>query len=151
MTALAGEDNFKFMHSERIGALRIGMPRKDVLHVLAGTPVSGPIELWEADGNYYQLLDFQSLGVKIYLVSPSKSGAQIIASIRITSPCTLATKRGIHLGSSEQDVIKLYKSQQNKEDSELGTSFVAGSVYGGLIFQFSKGKVSQIFLGPASE
>jgi len=39
----------------------------------------------------------------------------------------------------------------NREDSARTGSFVAGSIYGGIIFDFQKGKVSQIFLGAAAE
>ena len=34
---------------------------------------------------------------------------------------------------------------------EYAGQFVAGSIYGGIIFNFAKGKVSRIFLGAAAE
>lgn len=151
LPALAGKDDFRFMQTESIGALRIGLSRNHVLRTVGSNPTAGPIELWDADGNYHQQLKFPAQGIKVYLVSHSQSAAQSVESICVTAPCTLATKRGIRIGSSERDVVNSYKSHQNKEESEPGFTFVAGTTYGGLIFQFKDGRVSQIFLGPASE
>jgi hypothetical protein len=47
--------------------------------------------------------------------------------------------------------MKAYKRDYNKEESTPGSSFVAGSTYGGISFEIKNGKVSQIFLGAASE
>ena len=72
-------------------------------------------------------------------------------SITLAAPCTLATKRGIRIGSTEQEVKKAYKKDWNKEDSTSSGRFVAGSIYGGIVFEFQNGKVSRIFLGAAAE
>ena len=74
-----------------------------------------------------------------------------IESITVVSPSDLSTKSGIRIGSTEQEVMKAYASHWNKEDSSPSKTFVAGSVYGGLIFDFKAGKVSRIFLGAAAE
>ena len=47
--------------------------------------------------------------------------------------------------------MKAYKRDRNEEESTPGSSFIAGSIYGGVIFQIENGKVSQIFLGAAGE
>lgn len=75
----------------------------------------------------------------------------MIESITLTSPCTLATKQGIRIGSTEQEVRKAYRKDWNREDSASSENFVAGSIYGGIIFQFQDGKVTRIFLGAAAE
>ena len=59
--------------------------------------------------------------------------------------------RGIHIGSTIVEVTTAYGKVENKEESESGKTFVAGSIYGGVIFTFTDGKVSQIFLGAAAE
>jgi len=147
----AGRDEFQLMNTEQIGALKIGLSRSQALKHLDAAPKAGALKQWAADGNYHQELNFPKLGVSLYLVSREKNSPQTVESITVTAPCTLATKLGIHLGSSEQDVTKAYKNHWNKEDSTAGSIFVAGSTFGGLSFQFKKGKVSRIFLGAASE
>lgn len=65
--------------------------------------------------------------------------------------CKLATTRGIKIGSTEAEVRKAYQDVENKEESEAGKSFVAGSIYGGVIFTLEKGRVVEIFMGAAAE
>jgi hypothetical protein len=85
------------------------------------------------------------------MVSEKRSGTKSVESISLTAPCTMATKRGIRIGSTEQTVRKAYKKDWNREDSICAGEFVGGSIYGGIIFQFKDGKVSRIFLGAAAE
>jgi hypothetical protein len=47
-------------------------------------------------------------------------------------------------------VRKAYAAFADGESSSEG-SFVVGSIYGGIIFSFEKGKVSGIFFGAAAE
>ena len=47
--------------------------------------------------------------------------------------------------------MKAYKPYWNREESEFFGNFVAGSIYGGLVFYFQNDKVSKIFLGLAAE
>ncbi len=46
---------------------------------------------------------------------------------------------------------KAYASHADKENPPTAEQFVAGSIYGGIIFHFEKGKVSRIFFGAAAE
>src|SRR4051812_47329402 len=85
------------------------------------------------------------------MASDAKNGAKTVATITATAPCALETARGIRIGSSIAEVTKAYKKVQDKEQSVAGKSFVAGSIYGGVIFSFKDGKVSQIFIGAAAE
>jgi hypothetical protein len=85
------------------------------------------------------------------MVSEKRGGKKAIESITLTAPCTLATKRGIRIGSPEKEARKAYKKDWNREDNALSGSFVAGSIYGGIVFQLQNGKVSRIFLGASAE
>ena len=71
--------------------------------------------------------------------------------ITAVAPSKLATARGITIGSTEDAVKKAYGSVRDKENSEAGKTFVAGSIYGGVIFRFEGGKVSEIFIGASAE
>jgi len=136
---------------ERIGGLRIGLHESDLKKFIDCDLKRGPETLWGADGAYHKTWQSPVCGLKLGMVSEKRGGKKSIESITLTAPCTLATKRGIRIGSTEQEVRKAYKKDWNKEDSRQSESFVAGSIYGGIIFQFRNGKVSQIFLGAAAE
>lgn len=83
--------------------------------------------------------------------SAQKGGSKSVDGITVTSPSVLKTKRGIQIGSTEKAVTKAYGRDKNTEDSVPKETFVAGSLYGGLIFNFKNNRVTEIFLGASAE
>jgi hypothetical protein len=148
-TAVAA-DEFSLLKEEKIGHLKINLPEKEVKTVISCKEKRGADELWDADGAYHQEWAYDDCGITLDMISDKKRGAKKIASITLFAPSTLNTLRGIRMGSSMQEVIKAYKPYWNKEASDAN-QFVAGSIYGGLIFTIEKKKVSRIFLGAAAE
>ncbi|TRX02951.1 hypothetical protein [Candidatus Methylobacter oryzae] len=144
-------DEFALLESERIGSLRIGLSDTEVKKIIRCPLKQGAEQFWAADGVYHQEWRFTGCGITVGMVSEKKNSAQSISYISINRPNTLKTLRGIGIGSPEEEVIKSYRTDWNREESQVSKSFVAGSLYGGLIFGFNKGKVSSIFLGAAAE
>jgi len=144
-------DDFRVMKNEALGELKLDMPAAQLKSLMAGGPAMGVKKLWEADGRFHQTWKYASLGVEIDMASDDRKVAQYIAGITVRSPSALGSRRGIHIGSRESDVVKAYKSDLNKEESQPGQSLVAGSLYGGIVFTIEKGTVATIFLGAAAE
>jgi hypothetical protein len=94
---------------------------------------------------------FPKQGLTLAMSSEKKGGAKTILSITAEVPCELVTSRGIKIGSTWATLAKAYRDVQNKEEGEAGKLFVAGSVYGGVMFHLEAGKVTQIFIGAAAE
>jgi hypothetical protein len=137
---------------ERIGELRLGLMENDVPANIPCKPQKGKELFQAATGEYVQTWKYPECGIALEMSSERKRGAKVVASITLTSPGKLATGRGIHLGSTEAEVIKVYGRYRDQEGSgEKGKKFVAGSVYDGMIFDFQNGKVVRIFLGAAAE
>jgi hypothetical protein len=145
------EDEFSLLREEQIGALRIDLPEQEVKKTIHCALKRGPEKLWGADGAYHQTWKYAGCGITLGMVSEKKGAPKSIESITLVSPSNLSTKRVIRIGSTEQEVMDAYKPYWNKEDSKSFNIFVAGSVYGGLMFNFQNGKVSRIFLGAAAE
>ena len=143
--------NSDILAEERIGSLRVGLPETDLKKFIACDLKRSSETLWAADGVYHQTWQCPACGLKLGMVSEKRGGMKSIESITLMNPCKLATKRGILIGSTEQEVRKAYKTDWNREESTRSGSFVAGSIYGGMIFQFQNGKVSRIFLGAEAE
>jgi hypothetical protein len=141
----------RLMKEERIGDLRIDLPEKDVKKMVPCTLKRGPDQLWGADGLFHQEWVYADCGITLDMSSKKRGAPKSVASLTAIDPSTLNTKRGIHVGSTEQEVMKAYKPFWNKEESEQHVTFQAGSIYGGMIFNFKNGKVSQIFLGAGAE
>jgi hypothetical protein len=144
------KDEFSLLKNERIGNLRIGLSAAKVKQTIDCQPKREPEQFWGADGAYHQKWKYANCGITLGMVSAQKGATKSIESITIFHPSRLSTKRGIRIGSTETAVMQAYQAEGDLASSKSGT-FVAGSVYGGIIFQFQNGKVSRIFLGAAAE
>jgi hypothetical protein len=142
--------DFYILHNERIGDFRIGLSAAEFQGDIVCPLKRGPEQLWGADGAYHQEWEYSGCGMTLGMVSEEKGAIKSIESITLTRPSTLTTKRGIGIGSTEQEVMRVYKPYWNREESGHET-FVAGSIYGGLMFSLEDGQVTRIFLGAAAE
>ncbi len=137
---------------ERIGRLRLGLTEQAVRGSIPCMPQKGR-EIFEgATGEHVQVWKFPDCGVELKMSAERKGGRKVVRAITITSPSDLKTGRGMRIGSTEREVVEAYgRFRDPEEDSEEGRSFVAGSVYDGMIFDFQDGRVIRIFLGSAAE
>ncbi|MBS1187396.1 MAG: hypothetical protein H6R04_1414 [Burkholderiaceae bacterium] len=148
--AWAAEDS-GLLKSERIGTLHIDMPAAKVRQAVDCAFKRGPEKWWGADGAYHQEWVSKPCGLTLGMVAAKKGGRQTVESIALAAPAKLATQQGIRIGSSEPEVERAYGRYRDADNSVKGQNFVAGSVFGGLMFSFKQGRVSQIFLGAAAE
>lgn len=142
---------WKMLKAERLGELRLELPEKDVLKLLGKPEKQSKTILQEADGMYVQTWSYPAKGLEFTMSAEKKAGPKTIASMTAFPPCSFSTKKGIKIGSPEAETRKAYASWADKESASEKGTFVAGSVYGGIIFNFAKGKVSRIFFGAAAE
>jgi hypothetical protein len=149
----AGETATEAMlRAESLGGLRLGLPEKDVIKLLGSSAKRGALVFQEADGNYVQPWHYPDKGIDLVMsAGEKKSGAKTIANITASAPCIFATKKGIKIGSVESAVRKAYAEYADRESGNEPGIFVVGSIYGGIIFNFTEGKVSKIFFGAAAE
>ena len=140
-----------FAAKDSLGKLKLGLSADEVIKTLGKPASKGKDVEWEAIGEFVQEWKFPDQGINLNMTSAKKGGAKKVLMITATAPSKLATARGITIGSPEAAVKKAYGSVRDEEQSVAGKTFVAGSVYGGVIFQFKDGKVSEIFIGAAAE
>ena len=141
-----------FLKAEHLGGLRLGTAEKDVLTLLGQPEKKSGLVLQEADGTFVQTWEYPAKGLSIVMsAGGKKTGAKTIAAITASVPCALATKAGIKLGSAAAEVRQAYAGHADKENPPTAEQFTVGSIYGGIIFNFEKGKVSRIFFGAAAE
>lgn len=140
-----------WLDSEKIGEFSTGMSDKSLKKKLNCAFKLGEDTMWGADGLYHQTWDCPTVGISFDMSSGRKGSGKTINQISIAAPSKLKTKRGIQIGSSEQQVIKAYHDVKDAQGTIPHEMFVAGSVYGGLFFQFKNGKVESIMLGSGAE
>ena len=151
--ALDAADDAKtaaMLKSENLGGLKLDLSEKAVLEKLGKPEKQGKVVLQGADDMYVQEWSYPSKGLRLIMKSPKKSGPKTLASFTASAPCKLATAKGITIGSPRSAVRKAYGAFENKEEGNADM-FIAGSIYGGILFDFSGGKVSRIFCGAAAE
>lgn len=148
------KDPFTLLTEERIGTLYVGMPEAEVKKAISCRASRGREILEHATGEWVAEWKYPDCGIILKMASEKKRAPKSVSSITVSHPCTLATKQGIRIGSTEEEVLKSYGQYQDEESllfSTKGEQFVAGSIYGGMIFTFKKGRVTGIFLGAAAE
>ena len=150
--AVLAQDGEKLLAKENLGGLKIGLGEKALAPILEKSAIKKSAAVFEeAGGEYVQTWTCAEKGLSIRMTSgASKKGALRVAGFTGTAKCTLATTKGVKIGSTLAEVRKAYGAFEDKESKEPGT-FVAGSVYGGIIFTLKAGKVSEIFFGAAAE
>lgn len=150
---------FAWLDDESIGPLREGMTASEVVDLLGQPSEKGEIFEEGATGLWVQEWKHPDKGVFLFMRAPTERGAQTVGAITVKAPNEYATKRGIAVGSTRAAVEKAYGDVQDQDrvfdsggepDADAST-FVAGSIFGGIIFSFEAGKVSEIFMGAAAE
>ncbi|PIQ28533.1 hypothetical protein COW36_12845 [bacterium (Candidatus Blackallbacteria) CG17_big_fil_post_rev_8_21_14_2_50_48_46] len=150
-TAPAQAGVFDLMQAEKIGPLKLGLAVSKLPDFKHCKLQKGERQFWGADGAYHQHWFSKVCGFDLVLLSERQDSAQTLESVRIFAPNAWKTLAGIGLGNSLAQVQKAYGKHYNAAESLAGKTFVAGSIYGGLILSFDKGKVSEIFLGAGAE
>lgn len=140
----------KSVTAESFGQLTLGAKPASVEKLLGKPESKGKKTMQEATGTSIQDWNYPAKGLTITMEFADKK-QETVSIIRATAACTLATARGIKIGSTEAAVAKAYGKERDKESSKAGESFVAGSLYDGIIFTLKDGKVAEIFIGAAAE
>jgi hypothetical protein len=137
---------------ERIGELRLGLPENELQKLVSCAPNKLKEQYEGATGDYVQTWKYLGCGIVLKMSANKRGGAKKVADITITSPSTLQTSKGVHIGSAEKEVLDAYGRYRDRDGAtSKGKRFVAGSIFDGLIFEIKDGKVAGIFLGAAAE
>ena len=136
---------------EHFGPVFLGQSDKDAVVALGAPDTKSKAEEWGADGMMHEDWTYKTAGLVVNM-SFNKTGEpnKSVFSISAKAPCNFKTVAGAGIGSSYEDVKKLYAGQTDG-DATNTAEIVVGSVYGGIIFQFTGGKASSVFLGEAAE
>lgn len=148
------EEGFAVLSSDSFGGVKIGQSIDEVQKLL-GAPqkrdTSG--EASEATGLYYQSYSYTALGLEVYFGSQERRGPWAVDALRAKAPCAFRTSRGVGIGDPRSAVEAAYGKDRDPDTEPTEDHFVAGSIYGGVMFDFDpKSKlVTEIFFGAAAE
>lgn len=142
----------EIVRKESLGGLRLDQPVSEVIQLLGKPEKETKLVFQEADANYVQTWKYPAKGIELGISAGAKpTGRKTVASITVKAPCDLATQRGIKIGSPATLARKTYAAWADRDTPPAPDVFVVASVYGGIIFNFERSKVSRIFFGAAAE
>ncbi|WP_017307121.1 hypothetical protein [Spirulina subsalsa] len=145
------EDGFDLMENETLGGwLKVGLPASAIVEQLGEPPQKGEAVLWGAIGTYVQQWDYPGQGINLQMESEEPDGEQRVLHLTLSSPSSLQTRQNIGIGSSRTSVEQAYQ-EYGQVTPENPNTFIAGTVYGGIIFEFEEDQVTHIFIGAAAE
>ncbi|ERT09361.1 hypothetical protein M595_0653 [Lyngbya aestuarii BL J] len=143
--------NFDLLNLEGFGELKIGLTAAEVTQILGEVGSKGEQKFWGADGLYHQNWNYPRQGITLNMAAETEEGSAVVSSIRVQAPSQLQTKRGVGIGDYSAKVKQVYAPEEDAAAPISSDYFVAGSVYGGLIFEFQNNQVKEIFLGAVAE
>lgn len=138
------------LEHERIGELHYGMTAEEVVAVLGEPAKKSKIEMEGATGEYVSHWKYPDHDLEIGMRAEKRKGKQTVRSLEAGPACTLSGPWGLAIGSTRDEVKKIYGKHYDRTHTD-SQNFVAGSIYGGTIYTFEKGKVVKIFVGAAAE
>ncbi len=143
-------DNELSLEHEGIGELRQGMTTEQVVALLGEPDKRSKIEEEGATGDFVLDWEYAAKGLSIGMAGATAKGPFSVSSMTANAKCTLSASWGLKIGSTRAEVEKVY-GKAFDADFTNDQSFVAGSVYGGVFFDFQDGKVTGIFIGAGAE
>ena len=147
----------RLLKAESLGGVVLNLSEADLIRLL-GEPENRSEEFVnEISGGFINEANYPSMGLQVNLTSEEKGGKRIVESLSASGNSTLRTAGGIQIGNTLEEVRRVYGEYEDKIDFPVPDpledefTFVAGSMYGGVIIGFKGGKVERIMLGAGAE
>ncbi|MCC6883499.1 MAG: hypothetical protein IT576_15195 [Verrucomicrobiales bacterium] len=154
---VAEDLSVRLLKADSIAGIKFEMTEGEVRQIMGEAEEVGEEVANEVTGGFSTDWRYPSKKLTIWMESEQKGGAKTVSSVHIEEGSLLRTSGGIGIGASLNEVKLAYGAYESHE-SEPGTtspdepySFVAGSIYGGVIFQIENRTVKEIFIGAGAE
>jgi hypothetical protein len=141
--ARADDPDYSYYEHEALGPLHVGMSEAEAIKAL-GKPKTRS-KPFDEPATATWVTDWSWPDAALQMYATAKTGPWTARSVSITGKSKLATKRGIHLGSTRADVEHAYP--RAPDDPGAPDRYLVGSSYGGMLFFFDAGKVVGIDIG----
>ena len=133
------------------GGLRLGITRAE-LEALLGPPSEvGESEEMAATGLFVRELGWPEAGVRASVAATAAGQLEHLDGFTVMAPFAGKTSKGVGIGSAEAAVLAAYAEAIDGQATAPGERVVAGSLFGGAIFDLSGGVVVSVFVGAAAE
>lgn len=148
---LAEDEGFGLMRRESLGGLTLGMSGAELAAALGEPDAKGEQQQWDADGAFHVDWNYPSRGFSFDMTSESADGPTRVSGISVRAPAEERTRFGIGIGSDRAALMNAYGACRDPDTEANDEGLVAGSIYGGVMFELENGRVKSIFIGAAAE
>lgn len=131
--------------TESIGPLRPGASADAVIATLGAPRARTAPELEGATAQYASVWDWAD--ASCVMVADTPGGPWSARLITVSGASTLETKRHTRVGSSREEVERIYPRSPDSDGHDPDT-YLVGSMYAGLLFRFEHDRVASITFGP---
>ena len=136
---------------EKIGDLHLGMSGADLEKMLGKPKEKSKIIELGATGDLVGTWSFPGKGITAEMVFDDRKGTNpSISALTANESCAFALPWGLKIGSTRAEVEKVY-GKNFDPDMTTKETFIAGSIYGGSMYDFEDGKVVRLFIGAGAE
>lgn len=132
-----------------LGPLRAGLSREALIAAFGEPATRTKPEEEGASGEWLTLWTWPAAGVSVTLSAPTEDGVPTARDFTVEAPFAGKTDRGIGLGAEIAAVRAAYADTLDPRASP--DTLIAGSVYGGVFFSTTAGRVTGIFVGAGAE
>jgi hypothetical protein len=139
---------FDVMRDESFGGIKIGLSPDEVVKLLGEAESKSEITASEADGMNWQTWFYPAKGCEVSFYQ-NEDQSWSSASYLLKETSTFKSTRGIGIGSTAQEVKKAYQKEIGRDEGP--EQIIVGTVYGGIVFWMTDGKVRNIFVGASAE
>lgn len=148
----------RLLKTESLNGVKINMAESDVVRLLGQPESVTPETLNEAFGLYFTDYMYQGGRMVVTLSTETPGGPKTVVVARAEAGANVSTFGGIMMGDGLNELRTVYAEYEDREESPVPNSptndsynYVVGSIYGGVIFQVTNGKVDHMILGAGAE
>lgn len=155
---VVGDKTERFLETESIGGVELYLGEDVIVKMLGEADRKTEPEFNEATGVYLSEFEWDEPGLRVFFFSSEEGGERAANRVDTLANSKTSTLGGIKRGMTLEQVRTVYGALENAEEGPIPDdfatgdfTFVAGSIYGGLMIQFVGGKVDTMTLGAIAE
>jgi Caspase domain len=148
----------RLLKTESLNGVKINMAESEVVRLIGQPESMTPETLNEAFGLYFTDYTYQGGRLVVTLSTETQGGPKTVVMARAEAGANVSTFGGIMMGDGLNELRTVYAEYEDRQESPVPNpptnesyNYVVGSIYGGVIFQVTNGKVDHMILGAGAE
>lgn len=155
---VVGDSTDRLLEAESIGGVELYIGEETLIELLGEPDRESEPEFEAATGLMVSHFEYDEPGLRVQLFSSEAGDDRAVNRVDTLPGSEASTVGRIRLGMTLDQVRTVYGVFENEEEGPIPAdpeaedfTFVVGSIYGGMMIQFTGGRVASIILGAVAE